>query len=81
MAAYKEDAHIGLWITGKRVVGSWAHADEDSSFYELKAYVDNLFRRLGVVNNAITTKVSDNNIFSDGLTLEDRTGKVLLKSV
>ena len=76
MAAYKEEAHVGLWITGKRVVGSWAHADEDSSFYELKAYVDNLFRRLGVANNAITTKVSDNNIFSDGLTLEDRTGKV-----
>ena len=37
MDAYKEECHLGLWVTGKRVTGSWAHADEDSSFYELKA--------------------------------------------
>ena len=34
--AYSEDYHLGLWVTGKRVSGSWAHPDEDSSFYELK---------------------------------------------
>lgn len=77
MAAYKEETHIGLWVTGKRVVGSWAHPDEDSSFYELKAYVNNIFRRVGVAEGAMNVKASDNNIFSDGLVIEDRNGKIL----
>ena len=31
--AYSEDYHLGLWVTGKRVSNSWAHADENSSVY------------------------------------------------
>lgn len=34
MHAYKEETRLGLWITGKRVSGAWAHPDEDSTFYE-----------------------------------------------
>ena len=30
--AYSEDYHLGLWVTGKRVSGSWAHPDEDQTF-------------------------------------------------
>ena len=26
--AYTEEMHLGMWLTGKRVEGSWAHADE-----------------------------------------------------
>ena len=40
--------HLGLWITGNRVSGSWAHPDEISSVFELKGYVENIFARLGV---------------------------------
>ena len=46
--AYSEEAHMGLWVTGKRVSGSWIHADEDSSFAELKAYVLNVLQRIGI---------------------------------
>ena len=35
--AYTQDQHLGLWVTGKRVENSWAHPNEDASFYELKA--------------------------------------------
>ncbi|MBQ2122607.1 MAG: phenylalanine--tRNA ligase subunit beta, partial [Bacteroidaceae bacterium] len=38
LSAYSEDQRLGLWLTGKRVEGSWAHPNEDASFYELKAY-------------------------------------------
>ena len=79
MAAYKEEKHIGLWVTGKRVSGNWAHPDEDSSFYELKSYVDNIFRRVGVVPATIMTAESSNDIFSTGLTLKERSGKVLVE--
>ena len=72
MAAYKEECHLGLWVTGKRVKGSWAHPDEDSSFYELKAYVDNILRRIGLNSGTVVMHGSDNNIFSKGIAIENR---------
>ena len=75
--SYTQAYHLGLWVTGKRVEGSWAHADEASSFYELKAYVQNIFARLGVEPSVIAVENSNNNIFSQGLTYKTRSGKVL----
>ena len=77
--AYKQETHLGLWITGKRVEGSWAHADEDSSFFELKAYVENIFARLGVPAGLCISEKSDNNIFSEGLTMKNRGGKPMVE--
>lgn len=74
---YKQYAHLALWVTGKRVEGSWAHADEASTIYELKAYVENIFRRVGLPQNNIVLKKSDNNIFSKGVSYETRAGKVI----
>ena len=75
--AYTEEMHLGLWLTGKRVEGSWAHADEQSSFYELKAYVMNIFTRLGVNPGIVVAEKSDNNVFGKALALKARSGKVL----
>ena len=75
--AYTEEMHLGMWITGKRVEGSWAHADEQSSFYELKAYVMNIFTRLGVNPGIVVAEKSDNNVFGKALALKVRSGKVL----
>ena len=75
--AYTEELHLGLWLTGKRVEGSWAHADEASSFYELKAYVQNIFARLGVPSGVVVMENSDNDVFSHGLALKLRNGKIL----
>jgi phenylalanyl-tRNA synthetase beta chain len=77
MQAYKEQYHLGLWVTGKRVEGSWAHQNEDSSFYELSAYVENVLRRIGLKPGLAVRKKSDNPVFSAGLTIENRGGKVL----
>ena len=75
--AYSEDYHLGLWVTGKRVSGSWAHPDEDSSFYELKAYVLNVLTRLGVNFGALVFAPSRNDIYSKGIEIQNRGGKVL----
>ena len=77
MQAYKEQYHLGLWLTGKRVEGSWAHKDEDSSFYELSAYAENVFRRIGLKPGLTVRKKSENPIFAAGVTIENRGGKVL----
>ena len=79
MQAYKEQYHMGLWITGKRVEGSWAHANEDTSFAELDAYVDNILARIGVQPGMLVRKKSDNAIFSAGLAIENRGGKQLIQ--
>ena len=79
MQAYKEQYHAALWLTGKRVEGSWAHANEDSNFYELSAYVENILRRIGVKPGMIVRKKSENPIFSAGMSIENRGGKLLIE--
>ena len=76
MKAYAEETHLGIWMTGKRVEGSWIHANEDASFYELKAHVENILRRIGFPQGMLVTAKSENNIFSAGITLKDRSGNV-----
>ncbi|MBP5713530.1 MAG: phenylalanine--tRNA ligase subunit beta [Prevotella sp.] len=79
MLAYKEQYHCGLWVTGKRVEGSWAHANEDATFYELSAYVENILRRIGLKPGMTVRKKSENEIFSAGITIENRGGKKLVE--
>ena len=79
MQAYKEQYHLALWLTGKRVEGSWAHQDEDASFYELSAYVENVLRRIGLKTGMTVRKKSDNPIFAAGLVIENRGGKKLVE--
>lgn len=75
LAAYSEDYHLGLWQTGKRVNGNWAHADEESTVYEMKAYVLNILKRLGVPFGALVFGVEKNDVFSLATTITQRGGK------
>ena len=77
LACYSEDYHLGLWLTGKRVSGSWAHADEDSSVYELKAYVENIFARLGLNLRSVVVGNLTDGIYSAALSYHTRGGKLL----
>ena len=77
--AYSEDYHLGLWVTGKRVTGSWAHADEDSSFYELKAYVMNIISRLGVPFGLLVFAQGTSDIYDKSILVQNRGGKVLIE--
>ncbi len=77
MQALQEQNHMALWLTGKRVQGSWAHADEDTSFAELDAHVDNILARVGVSAGMLVRKKSSNPIFSSALALENRGGKLI----
>jgi phenylalanyl-tRNA synthetase beta chain len=77
LAAYSEDYHLGLWITGKRVSGSWAHPNEDSSVYELKSYVLNILHRLGVPFGALVFGNEKNDLYAASQTIGQRGGKLL----
>jgi phenylalanyl-tRNA synthetase beta chain len=77
--AYTQEMHLGLWITGKRVEGSWIHADEEATFYELKAYVQNILRRIGVPQGMVVMEKNDSDAFDKALTLKNRGGKVFVE--
>lgn len=77
LAGYSEDYHLGLWLTGKKVSNSWAHADENTSVYELKAYVENILKRLGLdLRNLVVGNLSD-DIFATALSVHTKGGKRL----
>lgn len=75
--AYTQDQHLGLWVTGKRVENSWTHPNEDASFYELKAYVENILVRLGLSLQAVTLVKGENNIFEDSISIVTKAGKII----
>ena len=77
LAAYSEDYHLGLWVTGKKVSNSWAHADEESSVYELKAYVENNFARLGLNMRDLVIGNLTDDIYAAALSVQTRGGKRL----
>ena len=77
MAPYSEDYHLGVWVTGKKVSNSWAHAAETSSVYELKAYVENILKRLGLdLHNLVVGNLTD-DIFAAALSINTKGGKRL----
>ena len=79
LAAYSEDLHLGLWLTGKRVEASWAHPEEPSSVYELKAYVGHILTRLGAPVGKLKQQAGTNDIFAKSLALVDNNGTVVLE--
>lgn len=77
LAAYSEDYHLSLWVTGKKVSNSWAHTDEDTSVYQLKAYVENIFTRLGISMRDLVVGNLTDDIYATALSVQTRGGKRL----
>ena len=78
LAAYKEDYHLGLWLSGQHISGSWAHADEETSFYELKSYVMNVLARLGLTVNINSVADYESDIFSVAQCINNKAGQPLV---
>ena len=64
LAGYRETQSLGLWVAGLRVQSSWAHADEATSPFELKAHVLHLFERLGVSERSLRAEAIECDLFA-----------------
>lgn len=60
LAPYSEELHMGLWLVGGRTGGahsSWTEkassVERESSVFELKAYVENIFQRIGISRGGV----------------------------
>ena len=77
LAEFSEDYRLGLWVSGSRVDNNWAHSNEKSSVYELKAYVENILVRLGVNLQKVIFGKLVNDIYSAGLSITTSSGRQL----
>ena len=77
LKGFQEEHRLGLWLSGTRTENSWLHADEQTSVYELKAYVENILRRLGVDEKKTVRRTFSNEIYSSGMTIETAAGRTL----
>lgn len=77
LSAYSEDFHLGMWLTGNKRAQSWVAAEEKSSVYELKAFVENVFARLGFTMRKLVVGEYANDLLSEALTVYTRSGKQL----
>jgi len=77
LSAYSEDFHLGLWLTGNKRAQSWVAAEEKSTVYELKAFVENVFARLGFTMRKLVVGEYANDLLSEALTVYTRSGKQL----
>ena len=75
LAEFSEDYRLGLWVSGSRVDNNWAHPNEKSSVYELKAYVENILVRLGVNLQKVIFGNLANDIYSAGLSITTSSGR------
>ncbi len=69
LKVYAEEQHLALWLTGNKTAQTWVHAEEKTSFYQMRAYVNAVLRRLGVNLDRLTFAPLQNELFADGLTL------------
>lgn len=79
LSPYHEELHLGLWLTGKRIENSWLSKEEDSSIYDLKAYVENILVRTGFDLNKMRIDKNNDDIFSTAIEYKGQNGKVVAK--
>lgn len=77
LSPYSEGLHLALWVTGKSVENSWAHADEDSTVYQLKAYVENILTRTGFDLNKLRVEKNEQDIYATAIDYKTPQGKTI----
>jgi phenylalanyl-tRNA synthetase beta chain len=72
---YSEEYHLGLFITGKKRNENWISAEEKSSFYELKSFVNNILIKLGFSLDKLKSEPLSNDIIEEGIAYRRGDGK------
>ena len=77
LAPYSESYHLAMWLTGKDKQGSWIHADEENNAYMLKAYVENIFGRMGLRVRDLAIENLSADIYASAIVVKTHGGKRL----
>lgn len=76
---FSQGARLALWLTGDSRVASWQAPALEASFYDLRAYVDNILRHLGfdVARDIVYTVAEPSKLFAVAMNVATRKGKNL----
>lgn len=66
-SGYDEIKHLTIFVTGNRLMESWATADKPSDFFLFKGYINAILSRLGIEKTS--TQPLENDVFSEGIAL------------
>lgn len=66
---YHEEFHLALFMAGNATEPNWINGDEESSYFHLKAIVDNLLVKLGLRGQKIKQSTIQDGFFTGGLEL------------
>ncbi len=75
LAPYSEHPELALWLTGDFTPASWNSKAAEASVYDMRAIVENIFRRLGVSLAALKYSQGSDEIFSASLDIDSRSGR------
>ncbi|RUT78595.1 phenylalanine--tRNA ligase subunit beta [Ancylomarina longa] len=64
---YFETERLGLFICGNKTTASWNLKEEPSNFFHIKAYAENILKRLGFQIDKLKIRESENDQFTEGL--------------
>jgi len=64
---YREEEHLGLFVTGSKENENWTEKEKSTSFFTIKTYAENVFKRLGFSIDQMQITETDNELFSEGL--------------
>ena len=77
LAPYTEHQALGIWLTGNNHGDNWADAVRPLSVYDLKAAVENIFRRLGISEKELVVEQTESDLLAPALSYKNRGGKLV----
>lgn len=77
LKAYSEEYHLALWLTGNKEAQSWVRPTEQASFYQLRAFVNNVLERVGINLDTCTMEDYESPLFSEAVCLRTQDKHVL----
>jgi phenylalanyl-tRNA synthetase beta chain len=69
LKAYNEEFRLGIWLTGDVKEESWTGKSESASFYHIKAYLNSIFLKMGILEETIASEEAPRDLFDYGLML------------
>ena len=64
---YREEEHLGLFVTGAKENESWSGKQQHTSFFSLKTYAENILKRLGFSIEQLQVNELSDELFAEGL--------------
>ena len=67
LPGYTEELHLAMFISGLKFNPNWVGKDTPSTFYYLKAYAENVMKRVGINPDKCEIAEFSNDIYSEAL--------------